>query len=279
MIDPLPGASTSVTSTPTSEPTKFKDDGAFRHDGTWNSFQFDPPLTHNDCLELVSHAKELGYRMLFRQADYSLEEIQERLVEEGPSSLLNMTALQHDISPKEPPVTAEQRMSQRMSKLAPINDLIITDPYLFTSSRKRDSNDYATAVVGMIAPALAKGLCITAIVCPSGNDDTVRTAVLEQLHARGQHLDITVMESQDFHDRFWIADRARGLVVGTSLNKIGSRIFFVDELSESDVADVVSEVDAIVGRPQDLTGSSGSKSLTHDLSAIADSLGDRRRED
>jgi hypothetical protein len=87
-------------------------------------------------------------------------------------------------------------------------------------------------------------------VSPSQNDDTVRTAVLDQLHARGQDLDITVVESHDFHDRFWIADRARGLVVGTSLNKIGSRIFFVDELSESDVAAVLAEVDAIVGRQQ-----------------------------
>ncbi|MCX8452806.1 hypothetical protein [Paenarthrobacter ureafaciens] len=250
MTDPLPGASTSAGHMPTSEPVEFEDDGEFRHYGAWNSFQFDPPLTHDDCLELLSHAQELGYRMLFRRTDYSLEEIQEQLVEKGPGSFLNMTWLQEDISPKEPPKTAEQRMSDRMSKLAPADDLIITDPYLFTSSRKRDSHDYAASVVGMIAPALAKGLRITAIVSPSQNDDTVRTAVLDQLHARGQDLDITVVESPDFHDRFWIADRTRGLVVGTSLNKIGSRIFFVDELGKSDVAAVLAEVDAIVGRQQ-----------------------------
>jgi hypothetical protein len=235
---------------PTTEPVEFKDDGAFRHDGAWNSFQFDPPLTHNDCLELVSHAQELGYRMLFRRTDYSLEAVQEQLVNEGPSSFLNMAWLQEDISPKEPPKTAEQRMSDRMSKLAPADELIVTDPYLFTSFRKRDSHDYAASVVGMIAPGLAKGLRITAIVSPSQNDDTVRMAVLDQLHARGLDLDITVVESHDFHDRFWIADRARGLVVGTSLNKIGSRIFFVDELSKSDVAAVLAEMDAIVGRQQ-----------------------------
>ena len=231
---------------PTTGPVEFEDDGEFRHYGPWNSFQFDPPLTHDDCLELLSHAKELGYRMLFRRTDYSLEEVQEQLVNEGPGSFLNMTWLQEDISPKEPPKTAEQRMSDRMSKLAPADDLIITDPYLFTSSRKRDSHDYAASVVGMIAPALVKDLRITAIVSPSQNDDTVRMAVLDKLHAQGLDLDITVVESHDFHDRFWIADRARGLVVGTSLNKIGSRIFFVDELSKSDVAAVLAEVDAIV---------------------------------
>lgn len=250
MTDPFPGTSTSAVPLPTPVPAEFIDDGAFRHDGAWNSFQFDPPLTHKDGLELFSRAKELGYRMLLRRADYSLEEIQQRLVEEGPTAFLKMTWLQHDISPIEPPKTAEQRMSDRMTKLGPVDDLIITDPYLFTSSRKRDSHDYAASVVRMIAPALVKGLRLTAIVSPLQNDDTVRTAVLDQLHARDQDLDITVVESHDFHDRFWIADRVRGLIVGTSLNKIGSRIFFVDELSKSDVAAVLAEVDEIIGRQQ-----------------------------
>lgn len=235
---------------PTTEPVEFTDDGAFRHEGAWNSFQFDPPLTHKDALELLSHAKELGYRMLFRRPDYSLEEIQQRLVEEGPSVFLKMTWLQEDISPKEPPKTAEQRMSDRLTKLGPADELIITDPYLFTRSRIRDIDAYVASVVGMMAPVLVKGLRITAIVSPSQNDETVRTAVLDQLQARGQDLALTVVESHDFHDRFWIADRTRGLVVGTSLNKIGSRIFFVDELSKADVAAVLAEVDGIIARQQ-----------------------------
>lgn len=241
MIDQVPSPG------PTTEPVEFGDDGEFRHSGAWNSFQFDPPLTHEHCLELSSHARDLGYRMLFRRADYSLEEVQQRLVDDGPSFFLRRTWLQEDISRKEPPKTAAQRMSDRIRKLAPTDDLIITDPYLFTSARKRDSRDYASAVVGMIAPALTKGLRITAIVSPSQNDDTVRTAVLDQLNAQDRDLHISVIESPDFHDRFWIADRERGLVVGASLNKIGSRIYFVDELSKSDVAAVLTEVDAIVG--------------------------------
>ncbi|MBC9936940.1 MULTISPECIES: hypothetical protein [unclassified Leucobacter] len=185
--------------------------------------------------------------MLFRRPDYSLDEVLRRLQDEGPSFFLNASWLQHDISPKEPPKTAEQRMSDRMRKLAPNDELIITDPYLFTSSRKHDSRDYAASVADMIEPTLVRGLRITAIVSPAQNDAAVRTAVLDQLNARCRDLDISVVESPDFHDRFWIADRTRGLVVGASLNKIGSRIFFVDELSESDVDAVLSEVDAVVG--------------------------------
>lgn len=48
--------------------------------------------------------------------------------------------------------------------------------------------------------------------------------------------------SKNFHDRFWIADRERGLIIGSSLNKIGSKIFLIDRLSEADVAAIVAEI-------------------------------------
>lgn len=246
MTDPNPGSSTGTRLTPTKGPVESSDDGQFRHDGNWNSFQFDPPLTHEDALVLVARAEELDYRMLFRRADYSLEQVQAQLVDKGPSAFLDLTWLQEDISPKEPPPTAEQRMADRLRKLAPIADLIITDPFLFTRSRSKDSEVYAASVGNMISSALAKGLRITAIVKPSENDAQVRAAVEAELHARGQDLTISVVESNDFHDRFWIADRARGLVIGTSLNKIGHRIFFVEEFSEDDVAAVLVEVDLIL---------------------------------
>lgn len=61
-------------STSASEPVVFEDDGEFRHVDGWNSFQFNPPPTHTDALELVSNAEGLGYRMLFRHAGYSIEQ-------------------------------------------------------------------------------------------------------------------------------------------------------------------------------------------------------------
>lgn len=234
-------------STSAAEPVIFDDDGEFRHVDGWNSFQFDPPLTHTDALKLSSSAQELGYRMLFRRADYSIEQIQQQLVERGPGSFLNMVWLQEDISPKAPAPTAEQRLAARMRKLAPSDELIITDPYLFTGSRKHDSQEYADSVVRMMEPALTPGLRITALVSSLGNNSIVRAAVLDGLRARVPNLDIKVVEADDFHDRFWIADGERGLIIGASLNKIGGKIFFVDELSRSDVKAVLDEVDEIVG--------------------------------
>lgn len=246
MPDPSPGEDTGSTPSPHTEPIEPTDDGQFRHDGDWNSFQFVPPLTHEDALVVLDRAQDLGYKMLFRRADYSMEAVQAQLEERGPSSFLNMTRIQEDISPKAPPPTAERRMAERLRRLAPTNDLIITDPYLFTSVRKNDRADYATSVATMIEPALSPGLHIIAIVDLQRSHPTVQTAVEAELHARGTDLRISVIDSPDFHDRFWIADRDRGLIIGASLNKIGGKIFFVDELSAADVSAVLQEVDGIL---------------------------------
>lgn len=158
-----------------------------------------------------------------------------------------MVWLQEDISPKAPAPTVEHRMAERMRKLAPRSELIITDPHLFTDGRKNDSRAYAESVVRIIEPALTQGLRITTLVSSLGNNATVRAAVLDALHSRGPNLNIGVVETADFHDRFWIADRERGLIVGASLNKIGGRIFLVDELSRADVKAVLNEVNRMLG--------------------------------
>jgi hypothetical protein len=246
MTDPSPGEDTGSAPSPRTEPIESTDDGRFRHDGDWNSFQFVPPLTHEDAPLVRARAQELGYEMLFRRADYSMEDVQAQLEDRGPSSFLNMTWLEEDISPKAPAPTAELRMADRLRKLAPVDSLIITDPYLFTSGRKNDSAAYAASVAAMIEPALSPGLQITAIVDLRSSHATVQAAVKAELHARGTDLRISVVDSQDFHDRFWIADRDRGLIIGASLNKIGGRIFFVDELSDADVSAVLDEVDGIL---------------------------------
>lgn len=245
MKDPNPGSSTGAQRTPTNKPVESEDDGQFRHDGDWNSFQFNPPLTHVDALLLGTRAERLGYKMWFRRADFSMEQVQAELVESGPSYFLNMTMLQEDISPKEPQSTAEKRMADRMQRLAPKTELIITDPFLFTSSRKSAPEMYAASVGNMFAPALTAGLHITAVVSSDRSHTKVRAAVEAELHKRMNDLTISVIESSDFHDRFWIADRSRGLIVGTSLNKIGGKIFFVDELSEEDLRAVLDEVDKL----------------------------------
>lgn len=213
-----------------------------RHVGAWNSYQFDPPAYHEDVLKICGFAEELGYRFLFRNAGYTLEEVKARLAEQGPSAFLNVVRLQEDISPKAPPPTAEEFLTKRLALLAPESELLIIDPYFFTYARRNDADDYAASVARIVAPLLNEQTHLRLVADPNASHQVVRVAVGAALRAAIPNLEIEVIESRDFHDRFWIADRERGLIVGTSLNKIGSKVFLVDKLSASDVNAVLGEL-------------------------------------
>jgi hypothetical protein len=212
----------------------------FRHEGASNSFMFDPDPRHEDILTLADRAEELGYRLLFREAGYSLEEVQSTLHEQGPDAFLGIKRIQEDISPKAPLPTVEQYLAQRLARLAPQSELIITDPYFFPSRPRPSTEAYAASVARLVSPLLVDGVNLTVVV--DRPDQSVLEAVERALKDARPTLNMTVVQSNDFHDRFWIADRTRGAVLGTSLNKIGSRVFFIDSLSDGDVSAIMAEL-------------------------------------
>lgn len=219
-----------------------EDDG-YRHTGAWNSFKFSPEILHDDLLRVVDRVEKLGYHLTFRDAGFTLDELQDRLRNDGPGSFLRIVKLQEDISPKAPLPTVEEFVAKRLAHLAPQSELIITDPFLFTYSLKDDPAAYARSVGRLISPLLAEGVKLIAVVSIGQSHPRVEEAVLAELNATKPNLKTRVVKSDDFHDRFWIADRSRGVIVGSSLNKIGSKIFFIDSLSSSDVASVVREIE------------------------------------
>lgn len=214
-------------------------------------YRLEPPPPAEDLAEFGKFASNMGYNLLIRDPGYLLEEIQSTLREEGPSSLLSIARIQEDISAKAPQATAEEFVRKRIARLSPASDLLITDPFLFTKSRERDAAQYAESVADIVSAALKPGVTLTAVVSARNTSDIVREALIETLKAKFPNLISRVIYSEDFHDRFWIADRSRGLVMGTSLNKIGSKVFFVDKLSTGDVAAVLQELPQLRGtRPQ-----------------------------
>lgn len=214
-----------------------------RHEGAWNSFQFDPAPLHGDVLLMANRAEELGYRFLFREAGYSLEEVQTRLRFEGPSAFLKIIRLQEDISPKAPLHSAEQFLAARLRRLEPESELIITDPYFFTRARRSDADVYAASVARIVGPLLQDNVALTVISDRAVGHVEVEQAVQSALNEGRSGLEIRIIYSNEFHDRFWIVDRSRGIVMGTSLNKIGGKVFFVDALSDQDVAAVLVELE------------------------------------
>ncbi len=53
---------------------------------------------------------------------------------------------------------------------------------------------------------------------------------------------IEVKDTDEFHDRFCIADRRKGFFVGTYFNGIGKRISSINMLPDEDVADIMTEL-------------------------------------
>ena len=54
--------------------------------------------------------------------------------------------------------------------------------------------------------------------------------------------DIKIIWNDDFHDRFWIADRKKGFYTGTSINGLGKRITLINLLSKDEVKIIIDEL-------------------------------------
>lgn len=160
-----------------------------------NAFGFVPNLTYSDLMRIAYFAETLGYATKIQDLGYTLEEVQNRLRENGPSAFLRLKRIQEDVSPKAPAKQAIQYVAERLDRLAPQDELIITDPYLFSSSARKDIEAYSQSVADLIAPLLANGAKLIAIVDKDTSHREVRDAVLDRLAAARDGTDIRVVES------------------------------------------------------------------------------------
>ncbi len=195
-------------------------------------------------MRINSLAEELGYRMPMLDKGYSLEQVQDKLRAEGPSAFLRIMRLQEDISPKASPKTAQEFVAERLNRIGPTSDLIIVDPYLFPQTPSLGIKAYAKYVAQLIAPLLTPKAVVTCVVNKQTGTQVVE-AVRQELGLLKPGMTLSLIQTEDFHDRFWIANRSEGVVVGASLNNLGKRIFFIDSLTASDVGSVMDELAAI----------------------------------
>ena len=204
-------------------------------------FEIRPYPTYRDLIRINDLVNELGYKMPYSMKEYSLEDVQEKLHTEGPQAFLGYVRLQEDISPKAPRKNASEFVAERLARLAPATDLIIVDPYLFPPKSKLGEEEYAAFLAELVAPILEAGATVRCIVNSTSNA-RIESATRDRLEALVPGIALEVQRSDDFHDRFWIADESRGVVVGASLNGLGSKLFFIDELKSSDVSSIMTEL-------------------------------------
>lgn len=106
--DQDPGSNTAAQHTPTNKPAGSDEDGQVRHVGDGSSFQFPPPLVHEDALLLNKRAEKFGYKMLFQRSCTP-----PFTVDQDPSGTVSVT---HDPQVKRPykvPLTERSQMPFR----------------------------------------------------------------------------------------------------------------------------------------------------------------------
>lgn len=138
---------------------------------------------------------------------------------------------------------------QRTSALKEIRDftigtksLIIVDPYIFSGlseNAKKITDEFKEAI-----RAKGKDLKHVHFVYDSEASNTtnaIRNSIKKML--KDESIQITESQSNVLHDRIWIADRNRAVVVGTSLNGIGGRVAFILQLPNEDLNALLKYLD------------------------------------
>lgn len=105
--------------------------------------------------------------------------------------------------------------------------LYITDPYLFKGNP------------ALISKLLKHSKASKIVAYTSNIDYSILQYVKNQLG----DIDLEVVETDVFHDRFWICpENKNGFVLGTSLNGLGNKIALIDYISKEDVDSILSYI-------------------------------------
>lgn len=157
----------------------------------------------------------------------------EHIKEHGLSSLLSYSIRMDSILSRSAEIDdTKDIILAHIAKLDGAERLIVIDPFLYGASTNINVAALFSELIGKASKNLKELFIITNGKCKSERDSII--AYLDKK--------IIVKEIFDdsFHDRFWVdPDANKGVVIGTSLNGIGSKIALIDYLRKEDVAEIV----------------------------------------
>lgn len=153
--------------------------------------------------------------------------------ETNKKNLLNESIISRNISSERVAQVFKDNMSPQNSD----KELIVIDPYFFSAKEDTVSDTiFRLSKILDIYPTLSS----IKIVTDTRNDRVSKSIIIEVLKKKFSN--VTYADSSDFHDRFWLLNGERGIVVGTSLNGIGNKIFLIAPLEYDDVKIIMDEV-------------------------------------
>lgn len=163
-------------------------------------------------------------------------EIKKLILDKGVSFVWQLVKLQESLLSRTKNLPALVAVLRgMMEKLDPKRDFIVIDRYLIPNHIKPG---YLDVLVSVLEPITTRVEQITFITSQEYSAETL-VELQKRLKAATPACKVAHRTSDAFHDRFWIADRERGLFVGASLNGIGLRYALADYMNSRDVGDIV----------------------------------------
>jgi hypothetical protein len=200
-------------------------------------------LSGDKLLEIQAAVAPLGITVgMTHPSRIVAEHAKQYVIENGITSLFTTQLLQEDILPQAPTAMRQPLfdvIKKFLAHLAPLQNVTIIDPYFFAA---RNVLTYPSIVAHVLGPAVSAVNKITIVRDGTKDVAGLAAAVAAALTSVNNALTVSLHSTGDFHDRFWVVDGARGLVLGTSLNGVGNRVCLVDYLNDRDVAAIVQEL-------------------------------------
>ncbi|MEM5547040.1 hypothetical protein [Pseudoalteromonas fuliginea] len=169
----------------------------------------------------------------------------DEVVRNGFNSMLNFSVAMDDITTPGMSVDETDLVFHKfVTKLMPIEKLIIVDPYFYP--KKFEVDEVSAKFIRLLAPVFDNLKSL--VVVSNSNNKSSQAEYNNKLLEVNPDLVVTNYISNDFHDRFWVnPENVKGIVVGTSINGIGKKISLVDTLSTADVEQILSELSSVFG--------------------------------
>lgn len=206
----------------------------------------DIPIDREKLLQLKRYLNERNIEVRLTDIGYSLSEVQDMLQREGPTCIMSLRVLREEILP----VTDRKDTSSfgllidtlrnKLIQLSPSESLTIVDYFLFSKGIKNQA-EYLKLFEQIVDSVIGKIKLFRFVTQPSYSDELYKKTV-NLLENMNPHISVEHSKSENFHDRFWIADDRRGIYVGTSLNGLGNKYALVDNIRDSDTNSIVEEL-------------------------------------
>jgi hypothetical protein len=175
---------------------------------------------------------------------YTLAECQRMILERGVSYVLSLQTFEEAVLPMKKATRDEdllvRTLSTQVQALSPSKDLTIVDPYFFPS-KCADTADYLSLFRNIFEDVITR-ITRMRFVTGSGYDPNIYRCVEREIATLNPKAQVRCTTSNSWHDRMWIADEAKGMFVGTSLNGVGKKYALTDFMRDDDTAAIVAEL-------------------------------------